>query len=100
MKSGTGTVILTVNKDNFMNNRCNMFDNINCHCKVVGKVIKTCTEECDSISLLRKTGQEEFYENFFKKYTPLLECLKKNDILVPECPDLRINELCNTNNAS
>ena len=92
MKRGNGTAILTVNKDNFMNNRCSMFDNINCHCKVVGKVIKTCSEECDSISLLRKTGQEEFYENFFEKCKPLLECLKKNDILVPECPDLRINE--------
>jgi len=92
MKSGSGTIILTVNKDNFMNSRCNMFDNTNCHCKVVGKVIKTCSEECDSISLLRKTGQEEFYEKFFEKYKPLLECLKKNDVLIPECPDLRINE--------
>lgn len=92
MKSGNGIAILTVNKDNFMNNRCSVFDNINCHCKVVGKVIKTCSDECDSISLLRKTGQEEFYESFLKKCTPLLECLKKNDILVPECPDLRINE--------
>jgi len=92
MKSGAGTIILTVNKDNFMNSRCNMFDNTNCHCKVVGKVIKTCSEECDSISLLRKTGQEEFYEKFFEKYKPLLECLKKNDVLIPECPDLRINE--------
>ena len=92
MKSGKGIVILTINKDNFMNNRCNMFDNINCHCKVIGKVIKTCTQECDSISLIRKTGQEEFYEKFLKKCEPLLECLKKNDILVPECPDLRINE--------
>ncbi|BCZ47673.1 hypothetical protein psyc5s11_37400 [Clostridium gelidum] len=92
MKSGNGVAILTVNKDNFMNNRCSVFDNINCHCKVVGKVIKTCSDECDSISLLRKTGQEEFYENFLKKCTPLLECLKKNDILVPECPNLRINE--------
>ena len=92
MKSGNGIVILTVNKDNFMNNRCNMFDNINCHCKVIGKVIKTCTQECDTISLIRKTGQEEFYEKFLKKCEPLLECLKKNDILVPECPDLRINK--------
>jgi hypothetical protein len=92
MKSGNGTVILTINKDNFMNNRCNMFDHINCHCKVVGKVIKTCSEECDSISLLRKTGQEEFYEKMFEKYKPLLNCLEKNDILIPECPDLRINE--------
>lgn len=92
MKSGNGTAILTVNKDNFLNNKFNMFDNINCRCKVVGKVIKTCTEENDSISLLRKTGQEEFYENFIKQCKPLLECLKKNNILVPECPDLRINE--------
>ncbi|HEX9025414.1 MAG TPA: hypothetical protein VF839_03025 [Clostridium sp.] len=92
MKSGNGTAILTVNKDNFMNNRCSIFDHINCHCRVVGKVIKTCSEECDSISLLRKTGQEKFYENFFEKYKPILECLKKNDIFVPECPDLRINE--------
>jgi len=92
MRSGKGTAILTVNKDNFMNNRCCIFDKINCHCKVVGKVIKTCSEECDSISLLRKTGQEQFYEQFFEQCKPLLECLKKNDILVPECPDLRINE--------
>lgn len=92
MKSGKGVVILTVNKENFMNSRYGVFDNINCHCKVVGKVIKTCTEECDTISLLRKTGQEEFYENFFEQCKPLLECLKNNNILVPECPDLRINE--------
>jgi hypothetical protein len=92
MNSGKGRVILTVNKENFMNNRYNIFDNINCPCKVIGKVIKTCSEECDSISLLRKTGQEEFYENFFEKCKPLIECLEKNDILVPKCPDLRINE--------
>lgn len=92
MKSGRGTAILTVNRDNFMNNKFSMFDNINCKCKVVGKVIKTCTEEYDSISLLRKTGQEEFYENFIEQCKPLLECLKKNNILVPECPDLRINQ--------
>jgi hypothetical protein len=92
MKSGNGTAILNVNKDNFMNNRFNMFDNINCHCKVIGKVIKTCSEECDSISLLRKTGQEQFYENFFEQFKPLLDCLNQNNILVPECPDLRINE--------
>jgi hypothetical protein len=92
MTSGNGTVILTVNRDNFMNNRFGAFDNINCHCKVIGKVIKTCSEECDSISLLRKTGQEEFYEKFFEQSEHLLECLRKNNIFVPICPDLRINE--------
>lgn len=91
MTVGTGKAILTVNKDNFMNSQCNIFDKINCHCKVVGKVIKTCTEEQDSISLLRKTGQENFYESFFEKAKPLIECLEKNDLFVPECPDLRID---------
>lgn len=92
MTSGSGTAILTVNRDNFMNNKYSIFDNTNCRCRVVGKVIKTCTEECDSISLLRKTGQEDFYEKFLEQSQPLLECLKKNNIMVPECPDLRINE--------
>ena len=92
MRTGNGRVILTLNKDNFMNSQCNAFDKINCHCKVVGKVIKTCTEESDSISLLRKTGQEEFFESFFDTTECLIECLKENGILVPRCPELRINE--------
>ncbi|OOM07359.1 DUF6414 family protein [Clostridium saccharobutylicum] len=92
MKTGNGTVILTVNKDNFMNGQCNIFDKINCHCKVVGKVIKTCSVESDTISLLRKTGQEKFYENFFKKCEPLLECLTRNDIVIPQCPKLRLEQ--------
>lgn len=91
MKTGNGTAVLTVNKDNFMGNKCNLFDNINCHCKVIGKVVKTCSAD-DSISLLRKTGQEQFYESFFEKCKILLECLEKNEIMVPECPDLRINK--------
>lgn len=91
MKTENGTVILTVNKDNFMGNRCNLFDNINCHCKVIGKVVKTCSNG-NCISLLRKTGQEQFYENFFEKCKILLECLKKNEIIVPECMDLIIKK--------
>jgi uncharacterized ubiquitin-like protein YukD len=91
MKTENGTVILTVNKDNFMGNRCNLFDNINCHCKVIGKVVKTCSNG-NCISLLRKTGQEQFYENFFEKCKILLECLRKNEIIVPECIDLIIKK--------
>ncbi|NME81954.1 hypothetical protein HF850_02220 [Clostridium sp. SM-530-WT-3G] len=92
MKVGNGRAVLTINKNYFMNNTCNVFDKINCHCKVIGKVIKTCKEEEDDISLLRKTGQEKFYENCFEMCKPLLECLKKNGIMIPECPDLRINK--------
>lgn len=92
MESGNGIAVLTVNRDNFMNNTSSVFDKINCHCKVIGKVIKTCSAENDSISLLRKTGQEKFYENFFEKCKPLIECLRENDIFIPECPSLRRNE--------
>lgn len=92
MKSGGGTVVLTVSTDNFMNSKCNIFDKTNCHCKVVGKVIKTCSEDCDSISLLRKTGQEEFYEKFFEKAKCLTKCLEENDIIVPKCPNLRLEK--------
>lgn len=92
MKAGKGTIVLTVSIDNFMNNKCNVFDKVNCHCKVVGKVVKTCSAEYDSISLLRKTGQEEFYEKFFEKSKYLIRCLEENDIFVPKCPDLRIQE--------
>lgn len=92
MNVGKGKAILTINRENFMNSKCNIFDKINCHCKVIGKVIKTCTREEDSISLLRKTGQENFYEKFFEKAKPLLDCLEENDFFLPECPDLRVNE--------
>lgn len=92
MKTGNGTAILTINKNNFMNNECNMFDKINCHCKVVGKVIKTCTAENDSISLFRKTGQEKFFESFFKKCKCLLDTLEENGIIMPEPPQHRISE--------
>ncbi|MBE6063056.1 MAG: hypothetical protein E7207_05725 [Clostridium butyricum] len=92
MISGNGRAVLTVNRNYFMNNTCNVFDKINCHCKVIGKVIKTCSGDNDSISLLRKTGQEKFYEKYFEMCKPLIECLDKNGLVVPECPSLRIEK--------
>lgn len=89
MKVGNGFAILTVGVENFMNNQCHVFDKTNCPCKVIGKVIKTCINKDDSISLLRKTGQEKYYEKFFKDSQKLLEILKNNDITVPDCPALR-----------
>lgn len=92
MECGSGKAVLTVNKVNFLNSSCNIYDKINCHCKVVGKVVKTCSSDEDTISLLRKTGQEDFYEKFFDMSKPLLECMSNNGIMIPKCPDLRINE--------
>lgn len=93
MDTGDGHVILTVSKDNFVGSGCHCFDKINCRCVVIGKVLKTCSAADDcSISLLRKTGQEAYYEKFFDKVEYLLECLRKNDFFIPERPDLRYDE--------
>ncbi|WP_244835253.1 hypothetical protein [Clostridium sp. BJN0001] len=92
MNTGSCSVVLTINKDNFMNTRLNMFDEVNCKCRVVGKVVKTCAAKEDTIGLLRKTGEEEFYERIFKKYQSLIEIITKLGIVIPKCPTLRISE--------
>ncbi|SFC76735.1 hypothetical protein [Clostridium uliginosum] len=91
MSMGKCTAILTVNTKNFMNSECNMFDKINCDCKVIGKVIKTCANgEC--INFLRKTGQDKFYEEFLSSCNFLLDSLKENGIIIPEMPCCKIEE--------
>ncbi len=92
MKAGQGYAVITVSVDNFVNTHCHAFDKINCPCKVIGKVVKTCNSSQESISLLRKTGQEEFYESFFKNSEELIKILKNNKIFIPKCPKLRFNE--------
>ncbi|AOR24239.1 hypothetical protein [Clostridium taeniosporum] len=85
MKTGDCTNVLTVNMNNFMNNDYNIFDKINCECKVIGKVVKTCCgSEC--INFLRKTGTEKFYEDLLIYCDSLLGCLKDQGIMVPERP--------------
>lgn len=91
MKVGNGFAILTVGVENFMNNHCHAFDKTNCPCKVIGKVIKNCVEKDNCISLLRKTGQEKYYEKIFEESKELIEILKNNDITVPECPPLKFD---------
>lgn len=92
MNTGSSKVILTINTKNFMNTRLNMFDEVNCKCRVVGKVVKTCAAEDDTISLLRKTGEEEFYEKILEKYKNLIKIIENIGIVIPKCPTLRIRE--------
>ncbi|GAA0078364.1 hypothetical protein UT300005_27430 [Clostridium sp. CTA-5] len=89
MSTGEGSAILTVNKNNFMHNDYNIFDRVNCNCKVIGKVVKTCSRT-GCINFLRKTGAEDFYEKFLESCDFLLECLKENGIVVPERPCCKI----------
>ncbi len=89
MQAGGGYAVITVSVDNFMNNHCHAFDKTNCRCKVIGKVVKTCKGQLDSISLLRKTGQEDFYERVFEEGRNLVKILEENKIFAPECPKLR-----------
>lgn len=89
MITGDCTTVLTVNNNNFMNNDYNVFDKINCNCKVVGKVIKTCCG-AGCINFLRKTGTEKFYEDLLDYCDSLLVCLKNNGIIVPERPCCKI----------
>ncbi|WP_315078979.1 hypothetical protein [uncultured Clostridium sp.] len=89
MTTGDCTTVLTVNNNNFMNNDCNIFDKINCNCKVVGKVVKTCSGS-GCINFLRKTGTEKFYEDLLIYCDSLLGCLKDNGIMVPERPCCKV----------
>ncbi|MBW6409189.1 hypothetical protein [Clostridium weizhouense] len=91
MSTGEGSAVITVNKNNFMHSDYNIFDRVNCNCKVIGKVVKSCSRS-GCISFLRKTGTEDFYEKFLESCDFLIECLKENGIVVPERPCCKIEE--------
>lgn len=91
IKCNTATLIITVNTKFFLNENASIFDKVNCPCKIVGKVLKTCADEC-SISLLRKTSQFEYYEKILNSIKPFLDLLEENGIIVPDMPDLIIND--------
>ena len=90
LKSYNNDVVVTVNTDNFFNSYANVYDKMNCNCKVVGKVVKVCNgDEC--IQLLRKTGQPRFYENFISNCDPVKDLFKSNGIILPDLPRCRVN---------
>lgn len=89
LKCGDTSIVLNVNKNFFMNNNSYIFDKIDCPCTVFGKVV--CIAEVGQyLSLLRKTGQRDFYENILNSCIPCYEALKISGITVPKMPRLRI----------
>ncbi|MGL4569610.1 MAG: DUF6414 family protein [Clostridium sp.] len=89
LNCGNNEIILTINESNFLNDRAHKFDNIECNCNILGKVVKQCNND-DRIHFLRKTGQQEFFEDLLQKCIPAFDCLKKIGIDPPKCPRMKI----------
>lgn len=81
-------MILTINNNFFLKNHTDKLGNTNCN--IFGKVVKKC-EDNDYISFLRKTGQQDFYEEMLYKCIPAFDCLKKISITPPKCPRVKLS---------
>ena len=88
LNCGETPVVLNVNSNFFMNNNSYVYDKIDCPCTVFGKVIKVATKG-QSISLLRKTAQHEYYEKFLGNCTPYCSMLNSGGIMIPEMTRLK-----------
>ena len=86
---GNTDVILTVNNSNFVSTYANIYDEEDCPCTVIGKVIRKCDNE-HCIHLLRKSGQANFYEDFLNCCSPLMQKLSSTGIYLPEQPRFRV----------
>lgn len=75
-------IALTLVKS-YYNNIGYIFDSNNCDCKIIGKVIKTCFKNDDTINLFDKTGLPEYYSNLLISFLPYLNVLNNNGYLVP-----------------
>ncbi|NLK93744.1 MAG: hypothetical protein GX275_00945 [Clostridiales bacterium] len=88
LNCGDTPIVLNVNNNFFMNNNSYVYDKIDCPCTVFGKVIKV-AKNGQSISLLRKTAQHDYYENLLGKCTPYCDKLTNSGIVVPKMPRLK-----------
>ena len=67
----------------------NIFDEVECPCKVIGKVVKICSKN-ENIHLLRKTGQPLFYENLLNCCCDIGNNLNDSGIILPSQPKFKI----------
>lgn len=91
LKCENRDIVLTINNSYFLNNNANKLDNIDCNCNIVGKVVKKCCDN-DHVHFLRKTGQQDFYEEMLYKCIPAFDCLYKLGITPPKCPRIKITD--------
>lgn len=90
MKNEDISLLLTINENNFLSNHAHMFNLVHCSCKVFGKVMMIKEDDNKCISLLRKTSQEEYYQQIIDSIDPYLEVLKENNIILPKKPECNI----------
>lgn len=82
-------MVLTINNNYFLKNHTGKLGNTNCN--IFGKIVKKCSDN-DNISFLRKTGQQDFYEEMLHKCIPAFDCLKKIGITPPKCPRIKLSD--------
>ncbi|VYT63994.1 hypothetical protein [Clostridium tertium] len=84
------SILLTINQNNFVNNGYNMFDFVQCSCKIFGKVMMIKEDKDKCVSLLRKSSQETYYQKILDSIEPYLDILRKNNIILPNKPECNI----------
>lgn len=74
----------------FGNRHFHMYDTDLCKFKIWGKVIKK-VDEGESVSLLRRTGQPDYYKRILENIEEYLDVLREKDIIIPEKPLYQID---------
>lgn len=82
-------IVVIVNNSNFLASYANIFDKMECPCKVIGKVIKVCDSE-QYIHLLRKSGQPNYYENILGCCKSITTKLATSGLYLPTEPKLKV----------
>ena len=92
LNCGDTCIVLNVNNNFFMNNNSYIYDKVDCPCTVFGKVVSM-ADRGSCISLLRKTAQQEFYENILNCFASSCETLTSSGIIMPKMPRLKCKGL-------
>lgn len=92
LNCGDTSIVLNVNSNFFMNNNSYIYDKVDCPCTVFGKVVSI-ADRGHCISLLRKTAQQDFYENILNSCTSYCDILTSNGIIMPKIPRLKCKGL-------
>lgn len=90
IKTEGNDVVVIVNNNNFFDTYANVFDEVDCPCKVIGKIVKICSSN-EYIHLLRKTGQPLFYENLINCCCDIGNNLNSAGIILPEQPKIKVD---------
>lgn len=82
-------ILLLVNEKNFLGEKAHMYDLMHCKCKVLGKVMKVNSND-DTISLMRKSCKEDYYEKVLNSIEPYFHILEEEGVILPKRCDFNI----------